>query len=154
MSFFYRLAHDISPDNYPDEDSDLESEFKREQFILECLAQAKQRTESANELENHKEKATCEVEKISEKLFQFSKKRNNFEQLNNEINSKCHGIPKNNNTDVHVYNIYETVKKVSLFSPLYRYIHCDTIRLKQGGMRWDLCLSLYLCKFDLGGLVI
>ncbi|KAJ8315687.1 hypothetical protein KUTeg_007837 [Tegillarca granosa] len=109
----FRLTHDISPDSLPDDEDDIDSELLKEQFILNCLSQAKQRQDSFSD--RVKEKQIHEIERISEKLSPFEIKQKTLEQLNNVINVQYHGKTDSGsrNIDLNIYNNVNTESKYS-----------------------------------------
>ncbi|VDI42038.1 Hypothetical predicted protein, partial [Mytilus galloprovincialis] len=86
MHLYFRLVHDISPDNGYEDDGGSDYSAK-EQYILSCLSQTKQKTVDRCRPKNH-------IERTEDKLGYQHKEdilvsqQKALEKLNNVINSQ------------------------------------------------------------------
>ncbi|XP_048769960.1 C-Jun-amino-terminal kinase-interacting protein 1-like isoform X3 [Ostrea edulis] len=76
-----RLTHDISPENFPEDLNDYDSDLKKEQFILSCLTTRAASPEVECTKDEGDEKQALSPLQIQQKTL---------EQLNNVINNQYH----------------------------------------------------------------
>ena len=88
---FCRLAHDISPENYPDELNDTDSELRKEQFILSCLQDKSSSDKKRHSYIDCMKDVGHEKEGKVDLMSPQEIKQKTLEQLNNVINVQFHG---------------------------------------------------------------
>lgn len=104
----FRLAHDISPDNYPTDDlDDTDVVLQREKFLLDCLNQATTNINNNNSI-THLTQTVCDqtcdkTEKITETFAKLKWKEEQLEKINNEIN-KNHLTKEDHNDHINFIN--------------------------------------------------
>ena len=104
----FRLAHDISPDSYPSDDSeDGDTDLKREKFLFECLSQATTNINNNNSI-THLAQTVCDTpcdktENITETFTKLKRKEEQLERINNEIN-KNHLTKEDHNNHINLIN--------------------------------------------------
>lgn len=79
--WYFRLTHDISPENFPEDLNDYDSDLKKEQFILSCLTTRAASPEVECTKDEGDEKQALSPLQIQQKTL---------EQLNNVINNQYH----------------------------------------------------------------
>lgn len=79
--WYFRLTHDISPENFPEDLNDYDSDLKKEQFILSCLTTCAASPEVECTKDEGDEKQALSPLQIQQKTL---------EQLNNVINNQYH----------------------------------------------------------------
>ena len=121
MPLYFRLAHDISPDNYPTDDlDDTDVVLQREKFLLDCLNQATTNINNNNSI-THLTQTVCDqtcdkTEKITETFAKLKWKEEQLEKINNEIN-KNHLTKEDHNDHINfINNNYIQVTSIRMHS--------------------------------------
>ena len=105
----FRLAHDISPDYYPSDDSeDGDTVLQKEKFLFDCLTEATTNINNNISITHLAQTVSCDTPcdqtaNITETFTKLKRKEEQLERINNEIN-KNHLTKEDHNHHINLIN--------------------------------------------------